>query len=124
MNAEDKDNLISLLDERIRRISREVVEEQQTREQEASGSSVTDSQVRKLSETLRCIMAKEFVSIREVALLLNCSDGHVRNLVGKAQRGKASSPIPYLDLDGVTVFPRMKLLEWAEQPKRKLRAVS
>lgn len=124
MSAEDKDDLISLLDERIRRISREVVVEQQTRGQEASVSSVTDSEVRKLSESLRRIMAKEFVSTREVALLLNCSDGHVRNLVGKAQKGKASNPIPYLDLDGVTVFPRLKLLEWAEQPKRKLRAVS
>jgi hypothetical protein len=124
MSAEDKDNLISLLDERIRRISREVVEELQTREQGASGSSVTDSEVRKLRETMRCIMAKEFVSIKEVALLLNCSDGHIRNLVGKAQKGKASNPIPFLDLDGVTVFPRVKLLAWAEQPKRKLRAVS
>jgi hypothetical protein len=63
-------------------------------------------------------MAKEFVSIKETALLLNCSDGHIRNLVGKAQKGKASHPIPFLDLDGVTVFPRVKLLEWARQPRR------
>lgn len=124
MNAADKDTLISLLDERIRQISREVVEERQTKELEASGLSVNDHEVHKLSESLRRIMAKEFVSIREVALLLNCSDGHVRNLVSKAHHGKASNPIPHLDLDGVTVFPRVKLLEWAEQPKRKLRAVS
>ena len=124
MNAADKDNLISLLDERIRQISREVLEEWQTKELEASASPGTDHEVRKLSESLRRIMAKEFVSIREVALLLNCSDGHVRNLVSKAQHGKASNPIPHLDLDGVTVFPRVKLLEWAKQPKRKLRAVS
>jgi len=89
VRAETEENLVFLLDERIRKISREVLE-QQTREQEASGSSVTDSQVRKLSETLRHILAKEFVSIREVALLLNCSDGHVRNLVGKAERGKVA----------------------------------
>ena len=86
-------------------------------------SSIADSEDEKLAVTLRRIMAKEFVSIKETALLLNCSDGHIRNLVGKAQKGKASHPIPFLDLDGVTVFPRVKLLEWAKQPKKKLRAV-
>jgi len=124
VSAEDKDNLLYLLDERIRRISREVLKEQETREQQPGHSSTTDSEGAKLTETLRRIMAKEFVSIKEVALLLNCSGGHIRNLVSKAQKGKASNPIPFLDLDGVTVFPRVKLLEWAQQPKKKLRAVS
>ena len=121
MSTEVKDDLLGSLDERIRRISREVIVEHQAREQQ---SSVADSEGEKLAVTLRRIMAKEFVSIKETALLLNCSDGHIRNLVGKAQKGKASHPIPFLDLDGVTVFPRVKLLEWAEQPKKKLRAVS
>ena len=123
MSTEVKDDLLGSLDERIRRISKEVLVEQQAREQQ-SGNSIADSEDEKLAVTLRRIMAKEFVSIKETALLLNCSDGHIRNLVGKAQKGKASHPIPFLDLDGVTVFPRVKLLEWAKQPKKKLRAVS
>jgi len=68
-------------------------------------------------------MVKEFISIREAHLLLACSDGHIRNLVDKARKKKTSHPIPFLDLDGVTVFHRSKLLEWAEQPKQKLRAL-
>ena len=119
MSHNQQEDLMSLLDERIRRIAKEVLQSQL--------ASVTprtvDHKSEQITEIQQQIMAKEFVSIKEVALLLNCSDGHVRNLVNKAQRGKASNPIPFLDLDGVTVFPRVKLLEWAEQPKRKLRVV-
>jgi hypothetical protein len=99
-------------------IAREVVKNAQ-----AEQAIRADLKTQQISEIQQRIMAKEFVSIKEVALLLNCSDGHVRNLVHKAQSGKASNPIPFLDLDGVTVFPRLKLLEWAGQPKRNLRAV-
>lgn len=117
--SRNQQDLMSILDERIRRIAREELQSQQ-----ASMHTTTIAQKsEQITETQQRIMAKEFVSIKEVALLLNCSDGHVRNLVNKAQRGKASNPIPFLDLDGVTVFPRVKLLEWAEQPKRKLHAV-
>ena len=121
MTGDGNEDLLLMMDERIRRIAKEVLEECRTNP--AQPVSATD-EVHRIGETLQKIMAKEFVSIKEVALLLNCSDGHVRNLVGKAQKGKATNPIPYLDLDGVTVFPRLKLLEWAEQPKRNLRAVS
>jgi hypothetical protein len=119
MNHNDKEDLMSFLDERIRTIAKEVLEstlltEPATRPHEKTAQ---------ISELQQCIMAKEFVSVKEVALLLNCSDGHIRNLVSKAQQGTASNPIPFLDLDGVTVFPRLQLLEWAKQPKRKLRAV-
>jgi hypothetical protein len=76
-----------------------------------------------LRERLEYIKAKENVSISEAALLLNCSDGHVRNLVGKAKKQQTRQPIPFTDLDGVTVFNRVALLEWANTPKHKLRAV-
>jgi len=117
-----KDDLLSLFDARIRRIAKQVLEEVQKSDIQPELSS--DLEVRQFSERLQRIMAKEFVSTKEVALLLNCSAGHVRNLVDKAQKSKASHPIPFFDLDGVTVFPRLKLLEWAKQPKRGLRAVS
>ncbi len=124
MKSDEKDGLMFLLDDRIRRISKEVVQELHGAHSESASFTGLDSELHKLGDALRRIMVKEFVSVREAALLLNCSDGHVRNLVNKAQRGKASYPIPFLDLDGVTVFSRAKLLEWAAQPKRKLRAVS
>jgi hypothetical protein len=124
VSTEVKDDLLGSLDERIRRISREVIVEHQAREQQSGNSSIADSEGEKLAVSLRLIMAKEFVCIKETALLLNCTDGHIRDVVGKSQQGKASHPIPFLDLDGVTVFPRGKLLEWASQPKKKLRAVS
>ena len=89
MSTEVKDDLLGSLDERIRRISREVLVEHQAREPQSGNSSSADSEDEKLAVTLRRIMAKEFVSIKETALLLNCSDGHIRNLVGKAQKGKA-----------------------------------
>lgn len=78
MSTEVKDDLLGSLDERIRRISKEVLLEHQGREQQSGNSSVADSEDEKLAVTLRRIMAKEFVSIKETALLLNCSDGHIR----------------------------------------------
>jgi hypothetical protein len=119
VSTEVKDDLLGSLDERIRRISKEVLLEHQAREQQSGNSSIADSEDEKLAVTLRRIMAKEFVSIKETALLLNCSDGHIRNLVGKAQKGKASHPIPFLDLDGVTVFPRVKVARVGEAAKEE-----
>jgi len=77
-----------------------------------------------IQQALQRILIKEFISIKEAHLLLGCSDGHIRNLVDKARKKKTSHPIPFLDLDGVTVFRRVKLLEWAERPKQKLRVAS
>jgi hypothetical protein len=65
------------------------------------------------------IQAKENISIQEAAFLLNCSDGHIRNLVKKAKTKKTQHPIPFLDLDGVITFQRGELLAWSRQPKGK-----
>ena len=73
-----------------------------------------DPEALKLKHKFALIHAKERISIAEAALLLNCSDGHVRNLVKKAKKKQAKDPIPFCDLDGVTVFNRVALLEWAE----------
>jgi hypothetical protein len=115
---------VTIIDERIRRISREVAEELLGRARQPADLLVKNSEALNIRESLQRIMVKEFISIKEAHLLLGCSDGHIRNLVDKARKKKTSHPIPFLDLDGVTVFPRVKLLEWAERPKRKLRAAS
>lgn len=74
-----------------------------------------------LRAKLARIRAKEFVTIMEAAFLLGCSDGHLRNLVRKAKKGEARSPVPFRDLDGVVVFKLDELLAWSELPKGRLR---
>lgn len=70
------------------------------------------------------INAKEFLTAKEAALLLGCSDGHLRNLVREAKKGRKRYPVPYRDLDGVITFPREELLKWSAEPKQKMRAAS
>lgn len=73
----------------------------------------------KIKESLMRINCKDRISIAEAALLLGCSDGHVRNLLKKARHGQTPNPIPFCDLDGVTVFDRLAILGWAQIPKSK-----
>jgi hypothetical protein len=124
MSIENKDDLVTLLDERIRRISQEVAGEMLGKAPQPSDLFIKDLEAVNIQKVLQRIMIKEFISIREAHVLLGCSDGHIRNLVDKARKKKTSQPIPFLDLDGVTVFQRVKLLEWAERPKQRLRAAS
>jgi hypothetical protein len=70
------------------------------------------------------INAKEFLTGREAALLLGCSDAHLRNLVRQAKKGRKRHPVPFRDLDGVITFPREDLLKWSAEPKQRLRSVS
>lgn len=79
-------------------------------------------EVLQLQRRLALIHVKKRISIAEAALLLNCSDGHIRNLVKKTKKEGTKIPIPFCDLDGVTVFNRLALLEWADKSDRKLRA--
>lgn len=70
------------------------------------------------------INAKEFLTAKEASVLLGCSDGHLRNLVREAKKGRKRYPVPFRDLDGVITFPREELLKWSAEPKQRLRAVS
>src|SRR5258708_22164588 len=124
MSIENKDDLVTLLDELIRRISQEVANEVLGKAPQPSDLFINDMEAANIQKALQRILIKEFISIKEAHLLLGCSDGHIRNLVDKARKKKTSHPIPFLDLDGVTVFQRLKLLEWAERPKQNLRPAS
>jgi hypothetical protein len=66
---------------------------------------------------LALLYAKDFWKPAEAAFVLGCSDTHLRNLVKKAQVGRAGQPIPFIDLDGTVSFPRQQLLEWAGKPR-------
>lgn len=67
------------------------------------------------------IQVKENISVQEAAFLLNCSDGHLRNLIKKAKHKKTSHPIPFNDLDGLFTFNREELIVWSRNPKERLK---
>jgi hypothetical protein len=72
-----------------------------------------------LAAQLARINAKPNITVLEASLLLNCSDSHLYAKITAAKKKAADCPIPYLDLDGVYVFPREKLLEWAKMEKTR-----
>lgn len=78
------------------------------------------SEANEYRRKLALLYAKDFWKPAEAAFVLGCSDTHLRNLVKKAQTKQTARPIPFLDLDGATVFPREALLEWAGQSKPRL----
>lgn len=108
------------LDSYFRGLAREEAE----RVFEVKGKTLVSHEDAQADDHRRClsrILAKKYVSIGEVALLLNCSDSYVRKLVKRAQKKESRHPIPFTDLDGHIVFELSKLLEWVEQPKPKQR---
>lgn len=126
MRAETEENLVFLLDERIRRISREVLEQQLAQERGATDLLVIDQEARRLQQTIQRIMSKEFVSAKEAAVLLNCSERHIHNLVDRARREIDDNPIPFRKIGETTSFLRAELLEWTRRQSsaNQLRAVS
>jgi hypothetical protein len=64
MRSDEKDGLMSILDDRIRRISKEVVQELQGAHSAPASFTGLDSEPNKLGDALRRIMVKEFVSVR------------------------------------------------------------
>ncbi len=93
----------ALLDERIKAIAREVVREAM-HQYPADSTFANDASVR-LREQLALIKAKEHATVKEAALPLSCSESHIRKLVMLARKGNAHFPIPFVDMEGVTVFP-------------------
>ena len=75
-----------------------------------------DAEANEHRRKLALLHAKDFWKPAEAAFVLGCSDTHLRNLVKKAQAGRTSRPIPFVDLDGTVSFPRQQLLEWAGRP--------
>lgn len=114
-------DILVILDERITEIARAVV-------QEAIANSIapvqlSDNRSVKLREQLSFIKAKEHVTVKEAALLLSCSESHIRKLVMLARKGKTRRPVPYIDMEGLTIFPRESLLDWA-RPTSQIQAVN
>jgi hypothetical protein len=103
---------LALLDARIEEIARAVfLECDSARKASAQPSDEASS---KLREQLAFIKAKEHVTVKEAALLLSCSESHIRKLVMLARKGKTCRPVPHVDMEGVTIFPLESLLDWAK----------
>jgi hypothetical protein len=105
-----------LLDKRMREIARAVFEEAA---HDFMGQPLTDSSAAKLREQIAFIKAKEYVTVKEASLLLSCSESHFRKLVRLARKGKSRRPIPYVDIEGVTVFPLSELSDWARPESKR-----
>ena len=101
----------------MKEIAREIFQE--VARDYADQSRVTDNGAAKLREQLALIKAKEHVTVKEAALLLSCSESHVRKLIMLARKGKSRRPIPFIDMEGVTVFPLSSLLDWARPEQQR-----
>jgi hypothetical protein len=123
--TEDQNLLISL-DEHIRRVSREVLEQRFASERQDAGRVVLDPEAQHLQQLLQRIMSKQFISAKEAAILLNCSERHIHNLVDRARRQLDNHPIPFRKIGETTTFLRIELLEWTKgnSISNQLRAVS
>lgn len=97
----------AVIDEIAERVKRKLEADAQGRG-EATDTVATEYQLR-----LSRIRAKENISIQDAAFLLNCSDGHLRNLIKKAKHRNTSRPIPFNDLDGLCTFNREELIAWS-----------
>jgi len=95
--------LAILLSERMKEIAREVFRE--IAPDYIGQAPTSDDAPAKLRAQLALIKAKEHVTVKEAALLLSCSESHVRKLIRLARKGKSRRPIPFVDMEGVTVFP-------------------
>ena len=102
---------LALLDARIEEIARAVFLECDGASK--ASAQYSDEASSRLREQLAFIKAKEHVTVKEAALLLSCSESHIRKLVMLARKGKTRRPIPYVDMEGITIFPRESLLNWA-----------
>lgn len=100
MNNQD---ILVILDERITEIARAIV-------QETIANSIAPVQLsdnRSVKPRTAVVHKGEGTRNRkEAALLLSCSKSHIRKLVMLARKGKTRRPVPYIDLEGVTIFPR------------------
>jgi hypothetical protein len=104
-------DFVALLDERMKAIALEVL---QATFPVRDSLPAFDEPSDRLRQQLALIKAKDHLTVKEASLLLSCSESHIRKLVMMARKGKSRRPIPYVDMEGVTVFPREVLIAWAK----------
>jgi len=115
-NAQTDHQFLMLLDDRVANIARTVFQELVSGQPDSADTS------HEFQQKLALIKVKEHITVREAAMLLSCSESHIRKLIRTARKNKTPKPIPYVDMEGVTVFPREALQSWAS-PKPQLQIV-
>jgi hypothetical protein len=125
MSDVDTNGFSNTFDEHVRRISKQVIEEEFAKHETDERFVTVDPEAIRLQHCLQRIMCKEFISAKEAAVLLNCSERHIHNLVDRARRQIGDNPIPFRKVGEVTTFLRTELLEWTKgRSSNHLRAVS
>jgi len=114
------EEILNLLDQRISQVAHAVFHD--LIERHRVKLDCADDKSARLREQLTFIKAKEHITVREAALLMSCSDSHIRKLVMLARKRKTARPIPFVELEGMTVFPLADLLNWAK-PQTRLQVV-
>lgn len=109
--AVSEQEFAAVLSGRMREIAQEVFREA-AHDYLGQSNSANDAAAR-LREQIALIKAKENITIKEAALLLSCSESHIRKLLKLAIKGKSLRPIPSVPMEGVTVLPLRDLLDWA-----------
>jgi hypothetical protein len=104
---DDNQVILRLLDERIAEIARAVLSEISSNA--PISTQPLDSSAIKLRGQLALIKAKEYITIREAALLMTCSDSHIRKLVMLVRKRITARRISFVELEGITVFTRHHL---------------
>jgi len=110
-DAVSEQEFAAVLSRRMRAIAREVFQE--AAHDYLGQSHAADDAAARLREQIALIKAKENITIKEAALLLSCSESHIRKLINLALKGKSRRPIPSVPMEGVTVLPLRDLLDWA-----------
>lgn len=99
--------ILSLLDERIAEIARAVLSEISSNG--PISTQPLDSSAIKLRDQLALIKAKEYITVREAALLMTCSDSHIRKLVMLARKRITARRISFCRAGRNNRFPSSPL---------------
>jgi hypothetical protein len=97
--------------EGIAQIAREVFESMNV------ASIAVDGEAEQTRQTIERIMAKRFITVSELQILLNCSRGYIGKLIEDAADGKSAQPLPYCDLNGLIMFEPGAVIDWARMCK-------
>lgn len=97
--------------EPIEQIAREVFESM------SAAQAVADAEAEETKQTIARILAKKFVTLSELQVLLNCSRGYIGKLLEEADAATTEHPLPYCDLNGLIMFEPEAVMEWARSRK-------
>jgi hypothetical protein len=87
------------------------IEENRSKEQPGSSLLPSDPEARKILGAIQQIQAKEFISVKEAAVRLNCSERPIHNLVDRARRALSKKTIPYREVRKTANFSRYRICQ-------------